>query len=69
MIRLALSILGGFILLYVQSLIVMYMNGYSNIQFSNLNVIFMIWATNVIILFGFLSDFKFHLLKTAEKEE
>ncbi len=48
--KLAFSVIAGFIMIYIQSLLVMKWNGYSSIEFSNSSVLFSLWAVNVFFL-------------------
>ncbi len=56
--KLALSLIGGFILIYLQSLLVMKWNGYTSIVFHNVSILFTLWAINVFIVFSLLTGFQ-----------
>ncbi|MEW9671046.1 hypothetical protein [Ammoniphilus sp. 3BR4] len=56
--KLALSVIAGFILIYIQSLMVMKWNGYSSIEFHNLSLLFSLWAVNVIMVYSLVFNFR-----------
>ncbi|WP_134698510.1 hypothetical protein [Ammoniphilus sp. YIM 78166] len=56
--KLALSLIGGFVLIYLQSLLVMKWNGYTSIVFQDISMLFTLWAVNVFIVFSVLAGFQ-----------
>gem|GEM_PF-3359049 len=56
--RFSLSILFGFILIWLQSLLIMKWNGYTTIQFNSLSSIFLLWMTNFFIIYSLFSTWK-----------
>lgn len=63
MIRFAASTVLGFVLLYVQSLIVMKLNGYTSIQFTNLYYLALVWIVDFFIVFSILTQLKPWLIR------
>lgn len=64
MFRFAASTVLGFVLLYVQSLIVMKLNGYTSIHFSNLYDLAVVWVIDFFIVFGILTQLKPWLIRS-----
>lgn len=56
--KLALSVIAGFILIYIQSLMVMKWNGYTSIEFENLSLLFSLWSVNVIMMYSLIFNFR-----------
>ncbi|RXT13558.1 hypothetical protein [Ammoniphilus sp. CFH 90114] len=65
--KIALSIIAGFILIYLQSLMVMKLNGYSSIEFNNLSILFSLWAVNVIMVYSLLFNLKKPILESENQ--
>jgi hypothetical protein len=64
MLRFCISFLAAFALLYVQSLIVMRMNGYSTIHFDNMLQLTVIWIVNFCLSFAIITHIQPWLEKT-----
>ena len=58
MVRMAASVVFGFVLMYLQSLLVMKWNHYSSIQFQEMSHIFLIWGINFFCVFIMLTQLK-----------
>lgn len=52
--KLAFSVIAGFIMIYIQSLLVMKWNGYTSIEFNNLSALFSLWAVNVFMFYSLI---------------
>ena len=62
--KLSLSLIGGFVLIYLQSLLVMKFNGYTSIVFQDVSMLFTLWAVNVFLVFSLLAGFRRQLRET-----
>ncbi|HJV47172.1 MAG TPA: hypothetical protein VJ824_15755 [Bacillota bacterium] len=51
--RLGISILGGFVLIYLESLLVMKFNGYSSLHFATMSKFLTVWSINFFLLYSF----------------
>jgi uncharacterized protein (DUF983 family) len=69
MIRFATSFLASFVLVYIQSVIVMKWNGYSSIQFDNMLHLTIVWIMNFFLSFSILTHLKPWLIKTQGVQE
>ncbi|MDQ0200468.1 hypothetical protein J2S10_003657 [Neobacillus ginsengisoli] len=56
MIRMAVAGVVGFILIFVEAMIVMYFKGYQTIEFGGLVPFINIWAMNFFLVFSFLTQ-------------
>ncbi|MCF6093485.1 hypothetical protein L1765_05725 [Microaerobacter geothermalis] len=58
MFKIGFSLIAGFVLLVIQSFIVMKWNGYSSIAFNNTFDIFTIWVINFFLVYAITFDQK-----------
>lgn len=58
MFRIAGALTLGFILIFVESMIVMQLKGYQTIQFDNLPLFASVWAMNFFLVFSILTQVK-----------
>lgn len=58
MIRIAGAGVLGFVLIFIESFIVMKMKGYITIEFGSINQFVSVWAMNFFLVFAMLTHFK-----------
>jgi len=58
LLRTGISLVAGFVLLFIQALLVMKINGYSTIQFTAPMGILTVWLTNCVFVFCLLTQIK-----------
>jgi hypothetical protein len=69
MIRSATAFLASFVLVYLQSIIVMKINGYSSIHFDNMLHLTIVWIVNFFLSFSILTHLKPWLIKKQGVQE
>lgn len=58
MVRTAIAGIGGFILVFLESYIVMLVKGYYTIEFGGMGPFISVWAMNVFFIFAILTHLK-----------
>lgn len=58
MVRTAVAGIGGFILVFFESYIVMLLKGYYTIEFGGMGPFISVWAMNAFLVFAILTHFK-----------
>ncbi|QED48241.1 hypothetical protein [Cytobacillus dafuensis] len=56
MVRLGISGIGGFILIFLEVYIVMFLKGYQSIEFGGISPFISVWAMNFFLLFSILTQ-------------
>ena len=56
MIRMAIAGVVGFILIVIESMVVMYLKGYETIEFGGLSPFISVWAMNFFLVFSILTQ-------------
>lgn len=70
MIRMAVAGIGGFILVFLESYIVMLLKGYYTIEFGGMAPFISVWAMNFFFLFSIFTHIKlWHDNREATREE
>ncbi|WP_174729097.1 hypothetical protein [Mesobacillus harenae] len=70
MIRMSVAGIGGFILVFIETFIVMKLKNYHSIEFGGVAPFVNVWAMNFFMLFAMFTQYKnWHEEKEAAKEE
>ncbi|MBS4190834.1 hypothetical protein KHA94_11630 [Bacillus sp. FJAT-49705] len=56
MVRVGISGIGGFILIFLEVYIVMFLKGYQSIEFGGISPFISVWAMNFFLLFSILTQ-------------
>lgn len=69
MVRMSFAGIGGFILVFLESYIVMQLKGYHSIEFGGISPFISVWAMNFFLLFSILTQVKNWYLEREETRE
>lgn len=69
MIRMATASVFGFVLIVIESFIVMKWKGYTAIQFGDMGQFVSVWAMNFFLVFAMLTHFKMWLESREDAQE
>jgi lipopolysaccharide export LptBFGC system permease protein LptF len=69
MVRMSIAGVGGFILVFIESYIVMQFKGYQTIDFGGISPFISVWAMNFFLLFSILTQVKDWYLRKEEGAE
>ncbi|MBM4761936.1 hypothetical protein [Bacillus sp. B15-48] len=70
MVRMSLAGVLGFVLVFVESYIVMLLKGYQTIEFGGISPFVSVWAMNFFLLFAIFTQVKhWYLEREAENQE
>lgn len=69
MIRIACGFVGGFVLVFVESYIVLLLKGYYTLEFGGLAPFLNVWAMNFFLLFSILTHIKIWLHDKKEASQ
>lgn len=58
MLRIAFAGVGGFVLVFIESYIVMFLKGYQTIEFGGFSPFIGVWAMNFFLLFSIITHIK-----------
>lgn len=69
MIRFAASFVLSFVLIYIQSVIVMKLNGYTEIHFGNLTQLTIVYIVNFFLVFSILTHIQPWIVRTQSMKQ
>ena len=69
MVRMSIAGVAGFILVFIESYIVMQLKGYQTIEFGGISPFVSVWAMNFFLLFSILTQVKEWYLRQEEAAE
>lgn len=68
MVRIGAAFILGFVLIIVESMIVIKLKNYSGIDLGNINLLVSVWAMNFFLVFAILTDIKIRLDNRSRNE-